>query len=486
MKYRVLGIVSMIAIVTVAFTAVTLDRNNKVNRVHQHLTARQPDAGCTCDGKELCTHLPLVLIETGGKEIPGDPVRDENGKRIGYTRAEDGEKMTTGKISVMSNDAHNHHPSDKPDLKSDIQMRIRGRSSRDFDKKGYLIRLIDKEGKHREEEMMGMGAHYEWALHGPFWDKSLMRNYLWYNIAGEIMDYAPNVRFCEVIIDGEYQGLYVMTETITQGEDCRLQISEPVDGTNDTGYVLRLDDGSDTKIKNIDTFTGYTYRTKQVLDIQYPRLGDLTPEMADAIKQDFSDFEKSLYSYDYDTDDYGYAHDIDVQSFVDYFIINEFTQNYDAGWLSTYIYKDIGGKYSMVIWDFNSTCDYYHHPIDLGEFQLQWNVWYFMLMKDEHFAKKIIDRYGELRKTYLNDAYLDNYIDETAAYLGDAIDRNYQVWGYTFDENVLEPDDRNVRNYQEATAQLKEYIEKRGTWLDKNIEVLQEFSHESKNKKFNH
>ena len=64
---------------------------------------------------------------------------------------------------------------------------------------------------------MGMDAHYEWAMHGPYLDKSLIRNYMWYNIAGEIMDYAPNVRFCEVIINGEYKGLYVMTGTITNG-----------------------------------------------------------------------------------------------------------------------------------------------------------------------------------------------------------------------------------------------------------------------------
>ena len=71
-----------------------------------------------------------------------------------------------------------------------------------------------------------MDAHYEWALHGPYLDKSLIRNYMWYNIAGEIMDYAPNVRFCEVVLNGEYKGLYVMTETITNGTDCRVNISD--------------------------------------------------------------------------------------------------------------------------------------------------------------------------------------------------------------------------------------------------------------------
>lgn len=486
MKYRAVGIISMIAMIVIAFIALTFSSDTNVNRIHQHRTARQPDAGCDCDGSELCTHLPLVIIETDGEYIPGEPIKDETGKRIGYTTTNEGEKMQTCKISVMSDDSHNHHPSDTPDLESDIRIRIRGRSSRSFDKKGYLIRLIDDNGKYQDKEMMGMGAHYEWALHGPFLDKSLIRNYMWYNIGGEIMSYAPNVRFCEVIKDGEYQGLYVMTETITRGEDCRLKISEPIKGSNKTGYVLRLDSGSETRMKNLETFTRYSYRRKQVIDIQYPRLGDLTREMAQAINDDFSDFEKSLYSYDYDTDEYGYQHDIDVDSFVNYFIINEFTQNYDAGWLSTYAYRNIGGKISMVIWDFNSACDYYNHPRNIKEFQIHQNVWYFMLTKDEHFTDKIIKRYKDLRKTYLSDEYLNNYIDETVAYLGDAIDRNFEVWGYTFNENMIEGDNRNVRSHQQAISQIKEYIKKRGSWLDKNIEVLSQFSHESKNKKFNH
>lgn len=396
--------------------------------------------------------------------------------------------MLTASISVMSSDKQNHHPSDTPDLESKMQIRVRGNSSRYFDKKGYLLRLTDADGSYRQEAMMGMAPHYEWALHGPFLDKSLIRNYIWYNIAGEFMGYTPNVRFCEVMVNGEYRGVYVMTETITNGEDCRINVTAPVDGTTSTGYLLRLDRGSTTPIKNIQTFTNYAYRNLQKIDIQYPRAGDLTEEMASAIAQDFSDFEKSLYSYDYDTDDYGYYYDINVQSFVDYFILNEFTTNYDAGWLSTYLYRDIGGKYQMVIWDFNSACDNYGHLTTTPQhFEMQNTAWFYMLMKDEYFVRHIIDRYRELRETYLSEAYLDQYIDETVAYLGPAIDRNFQVWGYTFEEFLpLSPQERNPANHAAAVQQIKDYIRERGTWMDEHIEILQQYCHESKNKKFNH
>ena len=278
-----------------------------------------------------------------------------------------------------------------------------------------------------------------------------------------------------------------MTETLTNGEDCRLQISPPIEGTNRTGYLLRLDRGSNTPIKNIETFSNYAYRNLQKVDIQYPRTGDLTPEMAEAIAQEFSDFEKSLYSYDYDTASYGYARFIDVPSFVDYFILNEFTTNYDAGFLSTYVYRDIGGKYKMVAWDFNSACDnYVHTTVEPQRFELQQTVWYYMLTKDEAFVERILRRYRQLRQSYLSEAYLNQYIDDTVAYLGDAVQRNFQVWGYTFADEMIYPAQRNPADHAQAVEQIKEFIHQRGTWMDENIEILLQYSHESKNKKFNH
>ena len=334
---------------------------------------------------------------------------------------------------------------------------------------------------------MGMDAHYEWALHGPYLDKSLIRNYLWYNIAGEIMDYAPNVRFCEVILDGTYIGVYLMTETITNGVDSRLNISEPVENTTETGYLLRLDRYTEDQLRNLDNFTAYTFKNTDQVEIRYPKSGSLTPKMQRAIEQEFSDFEKALYSFDYDTDDYGYWHNIDTGSFVDYWILNEFTSNTDAGRYSTYLYKDIGGRYKMVIWDFNSACDNYQaEETSPYTFSMQDDLWYQMLMRDEDFTERIIDRYRKLRKTWLSDEYLEQYIDETLEYLGDAIDRNFSVWDYTFELPLLRPESRNIRSHEEAVAQLKEYIQLRGQWLDENIETIQQYSHASKNKRYNH
>lgn len=492
MKYR-LGCAALAAVMLLcALAASAAERERGPLRVHQHQTARQPDAGCSCDGTELCTHLPLVIIDTGGENIPGEIVETSTDSGTVYSTTASGDTMLPVHVAILDDESHNHHPSDTPDLESQALIRIRGRSSRQFDKKGYLLRFTCDDGSYSSHMVMGMDSHYEWALHGPYLDKTLLRNYLWYNIAGEMMDYAPNVRFCEVILNGAYQGVYVMTETITNGEDCRVNISEPVENSTATGYVLRLDQGSGTEWKNLDNFTYYTYRISRrnhlKIDIEYPRSGDLTPEMVDAIEQELSDFEKALYSFDHDNGVYGYQNWVDADSFADYFILNELTQNYDAGALSTYLYKDIRGKYRMAVWDFNNSCgNYSGTPFNMAGFQLQDTLWQWMLAKDEDYCQRVVDRYRMWRKSVLSEDYLLNYIDEVIAYLGPAVERNFEVWGYSFTEyRPLEPDDRNPDSFPDAVEELKDFIRERGAWMDAHIETVLQYGHPSINKRYNH
>ena len=179
---------------------------------------------------------------------------------------------------------------------------------------------------------------------------------------------------------------------------------------------------------------------------------------------------------------------IDVDSFVDYFLINELTCNYDAGQYSTYIYKGIDGKFRMCVWDFNSACDgYQEEAMPPENFRMQNAVWYFMLTKDEDFTDRIVSRYRELRKTWFDEEYLCDYIDRVVDYLGPAIDRNYEKWGYSFEEeyDLLSPAERNPRSYEEAISQMKEFLHKRIQWLDENIETIRQYSAESRIKKFN-
>ena len=71
-------------------------------------------------------------------------------------------------------------------------------------------------------------------------------------------------------------------------------------------------------------------------------------------------------------------------------------------------------------------------------------------------------------------------------WLGPAVDRNFSVWGYALDKDMISPAERNPHSHTEAVAQMKRFCTERGAWMDENIDILRQYSHESKNKKFNH
>ena len=492
MKYKLMGGAMAALILVCALAASALEAGEGPSRVHQHLSARGPDAGCDCDGTQLCTHLPLVIIDTGGQEIPGVPNGEEDyyGEEL-YTTAEDGTDFINVQVTVIDNADQNNHPSDTPDFTTASQFRIRGHASRHFEKSPYLLKFIDEDGEDNPISVMGMGAHNEWVLNGPYLDKSLIRNYLCYNLAGEIMEYAPNVRYCELIVDGDYRGLYLMVESITAGDDCRLNLRSTVKDSSITGYLLRLDRTVEEEVGSTRDIYTYMERMIFVRDdeaIRYPGKNRLTEELAREIELEYSAFEKALYSYDYDTEEYGYWNYIDVDNFVDYFIINEFTRNVDSGRYSTYLYKELGEKYKLCVWDFNNAMDNFpDDEITTENFALSDRVWYDMLFRDEEFAERVIERYWELRRTVLSDAYLNRYIDETLEWLGPAIDRNTERWRESIEEwEPLTPEERNVYSQEEAVAQVRSWLHERGEWLDENIHALQARAHPSRNHAYNH
>lgn len=448
-------------VICVSFFVLLITSNIKddKSRYHQHL--------------EESGRLPLVTIDTGGQEIPG---------------SDGGSDYITGHILIRGQEENGNELEIVPTLDTDMKLHVRGHSSRHFPKKNYIVKFLDG-SQYRNASVWGMEENSDWVLHGPYLDKTLIRNYMWYNISGEVMDWAPDVRFCEMVLNGEYQGVYVLTESVDVAEG-RLDLTSTSKHAYATSYVVHMD-RKDEDEREINHFTNYTYMVDTGLMVEYPGKQSLTKEKIDYIEKDISRFEKALYSYDYDTVKYGYRNFIDVESFVDYFLINEFTQNYDAGTYSTYLYKDLRGKLKLAVWDFNNCCDNYQEvAYDGTGFSMQDRVWFKMLMRDEKFTDRIISRYKELRETYLNEEYLLQYIDDTVAFLGDATERNYQVWNQSFSDNTkmssLIPEDRNLRSYDEAVDQLKSFIVTRGRWMDDNIESLKQFSHESKNKHYNH
>ena len=437
--------------------------------------------------------LPIIIINTKGSSINGD-------EKI----------IATMEIYQRQENIRNEVASD---FASQIGIKQRGRSSRKFPKKQFSIELQDSNGYKKKENLLGMSKDSDWVLNAPFEDKSLIRNYMAYTVAGEIMTYAPEVRFCEVYIiddgsdkiqDKHFVGLYLLVEKIKRGEE-RVDITPSQENEGETSFIVAKDAA---KIHDIiiPTYGREVYLYESDIVSIYPKR-NLSKTQMDYISKTISEFERVLYSDKYDVKGEGYRQYIDVESFVDYYLINEFFNNTDAGIFSTYIYKDYGEKISAgPVWDFNIAMgnsnlasDYY----DYTGFYMLNTSWFERLMKDRKFVDQVVERYKLLRQTYFSNEYIMNFIDEAIELLGEAPRRNFSVWSIdlcnqaqmfinsspeTFQpyENDIEslvdyldnnphllyPTDGLARSYEEEISLLKEFIVNRGKWMDENIDSL--------------
>ena len=485
MKSKLIYILTVCFIFIACLTLYKFDFEVKISRIHQHKENKVEDNEDSSEDV-FQSHLPIVKIETNGQKIPGTPISKEGGVIISET-AENGENRITAYFSITDGQSGNNKLNNQESVKSKSLIRYRGNSSRFFDKKSYSINLINEDGSENKQELAGMAKHDEWVLNGPFLDRSLLRNYLCLNISGEIMEYSPNVRYCELFVDGKYQGLYLLMESISRGEG-RLNISKPEKNSDITSFIVRWDRAGKGEFE-LDNYTYYTYKSDvSALDVVYPGSTLMTQGRHEYINEQISKVEKTLYSYDLWDDDKGYKQYLDINAFAEYFVINEFFRNVDAGRFSTFYYKDVRGKIKPVVWDFNNSANnYIDYVWDESGFSMQNAPWFSQLLKDKEFVDLVIEKYKKLRKNVLSEEYLINYIDETNTWLGDSIKRNDEVWGYVYDlnnyneTNFLTPVERNVTSHEEAVEQLKEIIIKRGNWLDDNIESLYQYSAESKN-----
>lgn len=463
-----------------------MEKKTLKNRTIQHQSVRREFSSL----EEDMTHLPIVNITTNGKTIPGEPIVDDQEMLLGYSVDEEGYAMTRMQVSIMDAASAKNHIEDTPTLDTLALVRYRGNSSRRFDKKGYLLRFTDEQGLDNDLNVMGMGRESEWILHGPFLDKTMMRNYLCMNIIGQVMPYTSDVAYCRLYVDGEYKGLYLMMESIKQGEQ-RVAISKNKARDTHISYIVRIE-ADPMDIRSLNTFSFYTHLTQDHntrYSIVYPGTKHITEAWATYIEDDISKFEKALFSYDFKDAQNGYKAYIDVDSFIDYYIFMEFFGVRDFGSRSTYLYKDAKGKLCMgPAWDFNNAMDNFFLEQSTSDIQYQDRLWYRMLLKDEEFVSKLVRRYHSLRESVLNEDYLFTFIDDTSAFLGQEIDRNFDVWGYSFDVSALSnwekltPDERNITSYEDAIIQMKTYLHKRGSWLDAHIETLYQYCHDSKNK----
>lgn len=414
------------------------------------------------------SNLPIVIIETdGGASIPEEP-----------------KILATMKIIWHQDGSRNYLTDiDNPEyLNYDGRIGIerRGYSSQMVsDKKPYgLTTLQDDNVSNNNVSLFGMPAENDWILNPLAYDQTGMRDVMAYELSNQIGQYASRSQYCEVVLNGDYRGLYVFMEKIKVDKN-RVNIEKMDETCNQPpevtgGYIVQANRGDNDPV----AWTMQTYLMNWWWPVNteflhhYPKHENITNTQNDYIHGVFLDLESVAHSYNTDITT-GIPSVIDIPSFVDFMIMAEFTSNVDVYHLSTFFHKDRCGKLRAgPIWDYNLAFGYdafgNRSGYDVWQFDNQDNTgprfWKDLFDTDEfrcYFAK----RWFELTEEGMPLDYdrICNRIDEIDAVIAEAIVRDNQRW------NQMSQHAQYVNN-------MKNWLQQRINWLNDHIGSTQSCS----------
>lgn len=429
------------------------------------------------------SNLPIVIVHTNGKTIPDEPKIVANMKII-YNGS--------GFRNSISDTQYNYDGA--------VGIELRGNSSLSFDQKQYSFETRDEKGENLDVPLLDMPEENDWVLHAPYNDISLIRNVLAYHLWNEMGHWAPRTRMVELVLNGKYQGVYVLTETIKRDKN-RIDIAKlnPADTTGldlTGGYIMRIDaSNSDddltfpSKVPGVGT--GFNKTVTWLY--HYPDPKEIHPKQQEYIRNYIDTVEQLIQSNNFNDPVNGYANYLNVGSFVDYFIHSEVSLNADGYKRSAYFYKDkqaadgTGGKFSAgSVWDYNlayGDCNFCngnkvktwgYKGCETNPTPAMWN----RLIEDPTFLNAVECRYLELREDLLSEAYLNSFIDDYAAMLEEAQNRHFTKWDGLLDDGSssgwmgggdLWFSAYRVESYAEEIETIKNWLSERLNFLDNNL-----------------
>jgi hypothetical protein len=371
---------------------------------------------------------------------------------------------------------------EKRNLNSRMVIDIRGSSSQSFPKKGYGFHMYNEDDTNRKEELLGMPAEHNWILHGPFSDKSLMRNALAYELAREMGNYAPRTRFIEVFLHSgngpllpqHYLGVYLLVERIKIAPG-RLELEElephhTQEPEISGGYIFKKDRLNPGE-------TGFlTTRGNHYVYVR-PQEDRINIEQREYLRTYLNQVDVSIMGPNFKDPDIGYTAFVEPLSFIDYHLMTELTKQIDGYRLSTFFHKERNGKLKLgPIWDYNlswGNADYldgwktegwYYSLISQYDYL---NGWFNRMFQDEKFAKQYRRRYTNLRKSVFSNENIIQKLRTNQAILQEGAQRNFQRWQVM--GQYVWPNWFIAQSYNEEIDWMQQWIEKRLIWMDSQL-----------------
>ncbi len=424
---------------------------------------------------ELESNLPIVVINTFGVSIPDEPKIDavmgiiDNGP---------------GEMNNL-NDPFN-------DFDGNIGIETRGQSTQMFPKKSYAFETRDNTGENLDVSLLGMPEENDWILYAPYTDKSLMRNVVTFDMGHKMGNYCTRTIYCEVVINSDYKGIYVLEEKIKKDEG-RVDIAtlkpDEISGDDLTGgYIIKVD-----KLDYDFTFGTDGWRSApspsypNAMDIifqyYYPEPEEIVLPQKNYISLFITNAEKALIGTSFADPDYGYQKYFDAPSFVDFMLLCEISKEVDKYRFSTYFFKEKdsdGGKFfAGPAWDFNlgygnvdywdpgiNTTGWIYTDVQAGDWSIMF--WWKRLMEDNYFRNLVKTRWTLLREQVLTDNEIQSVIDSVQLHTEAAKDRNFERWP-VLGQYVWPNYDWQGNTYGDEVDYFEDFLFSRLHWMDGNI-----------------
>lgn len=386
------------------------------------------------------SHLPLVILELGG----------------------DGAAATSvpAVVRIVDNPNGTNRPGDRPALQSRARLRRHGDAG-DEGKRGYSIAFVAENGEAQSRTVPGMGEGGAWTLLGSSKDRMMLRAAIALELAKVIAPAAaPEARYCEVLVDDagryRYEGLYLLTENMENG------VALSPRAMRGRKYVVRCDivsgvsEGEGAEVSDAPAWRRPFSHGRAALAFpatpSEPGLGD---EAATELKK-----TEDTIASDESAAFFSYLSLLDVDSFINAYIMNGVMENHGVGLPFAFEKRD-GVIGLLPIWNFDEALDNAVAPRAEDDFTAGRYVWLDRLRLSAGFMEKLRNRYYSLVRNELKPPRVDALVDSLYLRLGTAMRRDWTRWRAAY-EAVDAPPSRRIADAEQDAVRIKRRLRHQG------------------------
>jgi hypothetical protein len=325
------------------------------------------------------------------------------------------------------------------------EVRGRGNSTWGWAKKPYKLKLEE------DAALVGSRPYDEWVLLAGFADRSSLRTAAAFAVAARTrLRWTPRFRFVEMVLNGQPQGLYMLTEQVEEGKG---RVDLP-----DDGYLLEI---NQRYLRDDEP----GFRTRRGTPVAFKDPDEVTKRQRREVRRAVSRFENVLYGPSFADPTTGYAAHIDVRKVIDWYVVQELFSNQDSNFQSSVHFSWVPGKRFVFgpVWDFDLSAGTRWRssgPHDTWQTRVG-RHWIARMLQDPAFSARVKSRWARLRPVVRE---VVAQLPAAAATIGPAADADWQQWHASGDLEWT----HHARTRDGEVAFLGDWLTRRIEWLSRN------------------